>query len=1028
MIRRRAVRCWFRVACVLAVAVAGEVGAQAKPPESGGFTAQLGQPHIRQLYHGLAGGFLLGDGHPLLVTEWHLGVYRDLVNPLSGLLGIEGEVYAGTRRRRFDYGVRAQFASRYFRLGLGIDLNVPDRRANLLVSLMHPLKRGGILLPGTEVRANYVPARDHLVSIGLERPLSRAIPVGTTRPRASTVKLARAATAPARVEHADAQLLAVLDTLSRSGHWITRLTLPFLDQRATGNEDGADAAMDELLQLRAYLLQGEERPGSWTPVHEVRHFHRLLERAFALASGTERDAAECIDLGRIVADHARAVLLDEVLFPYDRLLGRIKEPDSLAGFGAEARGVFVRRLHLDNRLPRESIAHYLGVFGRLIDVVEESRRYQHAQWRDARFVWLPLQFGLLPEQHDSQAELDDLIERITRVAFTEGNNVWYIVNEQFPLQLSRTIRETRDYHVLWIHDIRGVDNDGHPDEMTYRHVLGAYLAALIRNVRAYDETGTFPVYMVFLDQHYYEVNRSRMWLDFLEDPLRRKLDLPRGFEAWEDSIAAAQQKLRIAVSESRLLQQQAAQFGQGWLNNLVSIHVSITNPADPTFWRNDVIPIWGIPDNVMRDHRKVAFYDVSEADPYRGGAIYTGAGVGENYASLSWEDRSILVEGPALLTLKQAAREALLNQGMAAERIPWALQPRPVADTYAEQIRVHRDTARMNVRALDVHNQTGYHAKDLNVLKAVLYTMMPPGSLAIVPDGLWSAGFWGSLLVGHALRGGRTLVIAPAETNAPSRALGGTVRIEEVLSRIALSGVVLRDIVEAQGGLLKVGVYSPTFQVTDIKAKLDAFKETAKRHAWFRELYDFEPQVYAAFEKLSIELQGQNERWQRMLQLEDPGVSKLHLKANFLASKEAWAGLMHLDGWPEILRAFLQRRVWQVENRDRALSDLDAAAPDVIDVGQPMIDRWLAELTPAEREPLVLYLMLGSHNQNYRSMLLDGEDAFVVAGTNINAGLFDLAALTGQVHWVEDVKELSRFYPRRSSLMIRLASWLRTLL
>ena len=51
----------------------------------------------------------------------------------------------------------------------------------------------------------------------------------------------------------------------------------------------------------------------------------------------------------------------------------------------------------------------------------------------------------------------------------------------------------------------------------------------------------------------------------------------------------------------------------------------------------------------MRDHRKVVFYDISEDDPYRGEAIFTGAGIGEHYANLSWEDRSLLLRGPAAL-------------------------------------------------------------------------------------------------------------------------------------------------------------------------------------------------------------------------------------------------------------------------------------------------------------------------------------------------------------------------------------------
>jgi hypothetical protein len=119
----------------------------------------------------------------------------------------------------------------------------------------------------------------------------------------------------------------------------------------------------------------------------------------------------------------------------------------------------------------------------------------HERWNDSRFVWLPLQYALLPEGHDSQAELDALIARVSGVGFTEGNRVWYVVNEQFPLQFARTMHAAEKHHVLWIHDIRGWDDFDNPDEMSFRYALGTYLAALTRRVRHYDRTGSFPVYI-----------------------------------------------------------------------------------------------------------------------------------------------------------------------------------------------------------------------------------------------------------------------------------------------------------------------------------------------------------------------------------------------------------------------------------------------------------------------------------------------------------------------------------------------------
>ncbi|UCE02634.1 MAG: hypothetical protein JSW67_00005 [Candidatus Latescibacterota bacterium] len=138
---------------------------------------------------------------------------------------------------------------------------------------------------------------------------------------------------------------------------------------------------------------------------------------------------------------------------------------------------------------------------------------------------------MLPEDHDTQEEIDSLVERITREKSTPGNQVWYVVNEQFHEQFNRTIHDAEDYHVLWIHDFRGLNSEGDPDSLSYEYVLRDYLGVLIRNVRRYDKTPRMPVYMIFLDQYFYEANKGRLWMSLLENPLGHRLHLPDRIQA-----------------------------------------------------------------------------------------------------------------------------------------------------------------------------------------------------------------------------------------------------------------------------------------------------------------------------------------------------------------------------------------------------------------------------------------------------------------------------------------------------------------
>jgi hypothetical protein len=334
----------------------------------------------------------------------------------------------------------------------------------------------------------------------------------------------------------------------------------------------------------------------------------------------------------------------------------------------------------------------LYVFQCLLDVVEDVRAANRKSWGDSRLVWLPLQLALAPEQYDEQQELDTLISHAVSHSITHGNRIWYVHNDRFQLELIKSIARAAEYHVLWVHDFRAINDSGQPDRLSLLVVTQAYLAALRDRVARYDSVGQLPVYMIFLDEHYFEKNKSRLLLRLLEDPLGRELKLPAPFDSLERALTDAQGQLRQAVAGSRLLQAERAQYGDRWLHNLVKVHVSVTNPADPSFRSRDIFPLIGLPDDAMRDHRKAVLYDVSEADPYRGMAMYAGMGVGEHYAGPAWEDRALMLQGPVALTLRDHARALLEAQGIRDGAIPHVLRPRPKPADYDGRVRAEIDS------------------------------------------------------------------------------------------------------------------------------------------------------------------------------------------------------------------------------------------------------------------------------------------------------------------------------------------------
>jgi len=996
------------------------------PPWQGGLTASLGQPPRRHWY---AGGALAADWRGR-VTDLSLlgtvGIMEPLSNPATELVAAAVELYAGVRVSEPTAGARALLEVPILGLAGGVDYSAGRGRVSPLVAWSLPLRRGGIVGKGSLLRVDWLTAAD-AVGVSVIVPLHQPW-AGGTRPRHSTVSLPAHAARPAeRPADAPAALEAVLANVRAAALRIEELVVPSLD--APG-DDPVRALAPLIERLRAPASLPGVAAGPDLQVEEVvRAFHAELARAFGLAAtGRPLSPGEATPVGDSLEARARQVLLDHVLLPFDRLLGRRKSGDVVASLGAYASGNFTRAILAARLVPEDRRDAVLYVFQELLGAVVAVEGQVRERWRDSRERWLPLQLGLLPEEHDTQAELDDLIERAVGHAFTDGNRVSYVINQHLQSEVQQSIRDARDYHVLWIHDFRGVTESGEPDRMSLRYVVQAYIEALTTAVRAYDDEPRHrvPIFVIFLDEHYYELTGGRLWLSVLEHPLYKGLVLPAGFDSLEAAVDSAQRSLRAAVAASHLLQAEQRQYGEAWLENLVSVHVNVTNPADPSFRARGILPLLGIPDDLIRDHRKIVFYDVTEADPYRGLALYTGVGVGEHYSGPEWEDRAIVVQGPALLSLREQARQLLLSQGMRPGQIPFPLRPREKAGDYeqrvADEVARQRAEGILGQRAMELHNLTGYGDKPIDVAKAILYSLMPRGSVAKVPDSLWGCKLYAALLAGSALRGVRVLIIAPSLAAAPSAGWPQMALLHDLLARLIVLQRALGPELEAGGGMLKTGIYNPGIGVQDVEGRFMAAYRNARRTPFLRRLLPLDSTVDSMIVRLPewLAAAGLSSGAETASAAADTVMPKLHLKANFFASRDGWDSLVTRPEVGNAIRSYIGQLVGGGNAR--------AASERLSLASQQLVEGFLAGRSGSERERTVYYLLVGSANQDYRSMFLDGEASVLLSGRAAVVALVDFALLATLSVWVDDLGVLDDLLPPPSMLQLRLARWVAPLL
>ena len=1009
---RDSARLWTSAAMVLCVLAgllsAGGASAQRDlPPEKGGTTYSLGMPPVYKGRSGFEIQWYRPENNSELAGFFNLGVSKDLGSPVVGIAALRLEGYAGFRNLEFDGGGRGLFEIPSFYVGFGIDYNGTDDAWDLLWQLDLPIKRGGIFGRGTTVCLRWLPTRDQTFGVGINVPLwGRNI--GATRPDKDHVRLIKRRPYRMVIDTQGTNLNDTLVELAERAHWVGEMTQPFAEP---GGADPHEAMAPIITGLKAHADSVDAKfPRGHLLPEEIRAYHETLDLAFSQALGADG----VTDQGRTLSLKARAILLDEVLIPYNYLLGQRKKDDSLVGMVAIAQTEYASWILSESEVSEDRVRHTFYVFQTLCDIMEENRARLRERWEDSRFVWLPLQYALTPDQHDSQAELNDIIARSVKQPFTPENRIWYVINEQFQWEMARSVRVAEDYHVLWIHDYRGYDGQGDPDAVAYAQTLN-YLEAMIERVGAYDETGKLPQYFILLDQHYFEINKARLWLRLLTEPLDYEMSLPKGFEDWEQRVRETQERLRAAVDESRLLSVGASQYGDKWLKNLIKVHINITNPADPSFFSWHSVGIIPIPDNMMRDHRKIAFYDVCEEDPFRGNAMFTGMGIGEHYIGANWEDRAIMIQGPGALAVKDAARGLLKAQGYEPHEIPYPLRQRTKPVDYDVQLRVEHDARTPEWfdergQVLQLHNETGFHDKPVNVSKAVLYSLMPSGSVLKVPDSLWQSYIYASLLAGSAQRGCKVLVIAPTKDSAPSGAAPTLARAHGLMGRLLVFSGEMDAQLAVYDGLLKVGLYAPRQAVDDIAGRFEQSLENTPD--WMLRVYPENRWATAVVANIGAQLDSLGYSQKRRVG-EEELQPKIHLKANFFASGTAWEKLMARPELAVVLRGHIEYLASQASD-DTGME----TAPDVRNYPEQLATGWLAlikglmeDLTPREREELIYFFTVGSTNMDYRSMVMDGEVQVLVGGWQALYGLIDFILLPGLCEWVETTEELDALLP-----------------
>lgn len=982
----------------------------------------LGQPSDLKPFFRLGYGLDRGSTSDAAGAGAAIGAFHDLFNPVYGALGLQVETYAGQQGDGFDAGMQAHLASPATFLQAGVDWNWRRREVGPVVGISLPLRRGGWPVRGSHLRLDWIPGRDQSVVIGFTFPLGQPLQ-GRTRSRSVDVVLPDppdTRTAPPPNGPAGEAVEGLLESME----WLAGMNGFFWLTRDS-DIDPEESIVETRAALAGFRTELEARdsllPGIPAYEREVTLYHGFVDRAFGLALGHGRGTA--MTAGRAAADLARRAILEEVIFPYNRLVGQYKQPDELGGLAARARARFIAWLELRQEVGEAGRYEVLGVLDAWLEGFDVLHERMSELKDDSRMQWLPLALALRPEQHRSRDEIDELVEQALGRGFLRGNAVKEIDAARFQTELLRTIHEVEEYHVLWVHDYRGRNAVGDPDRIGFSQTVDGYLRALLEEVRAYDDVGRLPVYLLLLDQQNYEANDGRLWLDLLEDPLGHTPRLGRGEEAraMERTIRVVQDSLREAVASSVRLQAEAEAFGDDWIGQVVKVHVNVTNPSDFTYRSRRLLrrgPPLGA-DNLMRDHRKIVIRDVTGSDPAQGEVIVAGVGVGEHYASPTWDDRALIVHGPAALEAVAMARAVLERHGLVGEALPTPLRARERAGDYDARVRALEEGG-ATARVIQAHNRTGWGEKDATFVQMLLYDLAPAGTVFYVPDSLWTNYEWMAQLVSAALRGCRVYVVAPSLANAPSAGFPQMSTMQELMTRLVLVADDFGESITRAGGDLRVGLYAREAPLDDLPTILGDLDDALGRDPFLAEIFPSREEARRVIRRL---------RNQALPSPGFPGVEdaverlpKMHRKTQFIASASLLRALASSGRIEDLLAEAVTSVVLNGSTAESSGKE-NGGTPAGPSAGLRDLYEELAREGAFEENP-VLYYLTGSVNKNVRSMALDGEVLAAVAGPWALQAYTDFLLLSGGVVWVRTPAEIDRLLPPYSGLKRRIARWL----
>jgi hypothetical protein len=131
---------------------------------------------------------------------------------------------------------------------------------------------------------------------------------------------------------------------------------------------------------------------------------------------------------------------------------------------------------------------------------------------------------------------------------------------------------------------------------------------------------------------------------------------------------------------------------------------------------------------------------------------------------------------------------------------------------------------------------------------------------------------------------------------------------------------------------------------------------------------------------------------------------------------------MSLPSWGDLTWAFVDARLAQVYS-PITVRPGERPPVGIPPIGSADVNRWYEGLPADVRSRVIFYTIMGSQNQNFRSMVTDAEDALIVANWPAVIPYLDAISLVGQSKWAETQADIDAHIPPVLAIQALIAHW-----